>query len=87
MAVYVDVAQIPYGRMKMSHMMADSRDELLAMAERIGVPVKHIQAKGTYREHFDVCEQKARAAVALGAQRVGGRRLAQLMRQRRDASQ
>ena len=35
--VYVDTLKTQYGRMKMSHMLADTVDELHAMADRIGL--------------------------------------------------
>ena len=47
MTVYVDNMQASYGRMKMCHMVADSTDELLAMADRIGVARKWLQKAGT----------------------------------------
>lgn len=65
--VYVDDMQAPYGRMRMSHMIADSTEELLAMADRIGVDRRWIQQAGTYREHFDICQSKRRLAVTEGA--------------------
>lgn len=37
MAVYVDHYRAQYGLMKMSHMIADTPDELHAMADKIGV--------------------------------------------------
>lgn len=58
MAVYVDNMKAAYGRMVMCHMVADSRDELLAMADKIGVARKWIQKPGTAWEHFDVCKSK-----------------------------
>ena len=67
MSVYVDNAQIGFGRMKMCHMLADTSDELLAMADRIGVDRKWIQSAGTWREHFDVSKSKQLLAIQFGA--------------------
>lgn len=67
MSVYVDDMYAAFGRMKMCHMVADTSDELLAMAERIGVDPKWIQQRGTAQEHFDVCTSKRILAVKAGA--------------------
>lgn len=68
MAVYVDDARLPYGRLIMSHMWADSRAELLAMADRIGVARHWLQEppKASWL-HFDVCQAKREAAIRAGA--------------------
>lgn len=78
MAVYVDdMYRYPigrYGRMKMSHMFADRRSELLDMADRIGVAHKWIQYPDSpKRIHFDVSLSKRKKAVALGAIEVSMR--------------
>lgn len=71
MAVYVDdMYKIPLGEfkgMKMSHMIADTTEELLAMADKIGVKRKWIQDKDTKWEHFDICMSKRVLAVKHGA--------------------
>lgn len=67
MTVYVDDMFADFGRMKMCHMIADTTDELMAMAERIGVQRKWIQHAGTPREHFDIATGKRDAALAAGA--------------------
>lgn len=54
MAIYVDTAFLPYGRMKMCHMFADTTDELIRCSTAVGIGSVHIQYRGTYREHFDV---------------------------------
>lgn len=68
MAVYVDDVRHPYGRMIMCHMWADTLDELLAMADRIGVARKWLQKppKASW-VHFDICITKKQRAIALGA--------------------
>jgi hypothetical protein len=66
-SVYVDDPIWTFGRMKMCHMTADAHDELVAMADRIGVARKWIQYPGTFKEHFDVCKSKRALAVRHGA--------------------
>lgn len=84
MSVYVDEALIPFGRMLMSHMVADSTDELVAMADRIGVRRRWIQRPGTWREHFDISREKRALAIAAGALPVEKRWIAAFMRKRRE---
>lgn len=70
MTVYVDDMRARFGRMIMCHMMADTREELLAMADRIGVARKWIQQSGTPGEHFDIALSKRALAVRHGAQEI-----------------
>ncbi len=76
MSVYVDDMKAPFGNMVMCHMWADSDDELLAMADRIGVARKWIQGHpklsfGQHRNaswvHFDIAQTKRALAVRNGA--------------------
>ena len=75
MAVYVDDMSADYRGMKMCHMSADSTEELLAMADRIGVQRRWIQSAGTWKEHFDICLSKRAKAVKAGAVEVTMRQL------------
>jgi hypothetical protein len=84
MAVYVDDMKAGFGRMKMCHMIADTRDELLAMVRQIGVQEKWIQKAGTYREHFDICLSKRALAVKAGAKEIGMGELADIMKRKRE---
>ena len=81
--VYVDESLYQFGRMKMCHMIADTSQELLDMADVIGVQRKWIQAPGTYREHFDICKSKRQTAIENGAIAISGRELAIKLRDRR----
>lgn len=75
MTVYVDDARHPYGRYVMCHLWADTRGELFAMVDRIGVQRKWFQRPpGTgvpgidaSWEHFDITQSKRALAVAAGA--------------------
>ena len=82
MAVYVDDMRAPFGRMIMCHMMADTTDELLEMADKIGVKRKWIQKKGTKYEHFDISLGKRVSAVQHGAVEVTRKELVKMMMRR-----
>lgn len=83
MAVYVDHAKIPYGRMLMNHMIADTTEELLAMVDTIKVPRKWIQYPGTHKEHFDICASKRLAAIKAGATEITWEELGRMTAGRR----
>lgn len=76
MTVYVDDVRHPFGNMVMCHMWADTVEELLAMADRIGVQRKWIQGHptlsfGKHRNaswiHFDISLGKKAMALKHGA--------------------
>lgn len=75
MAVYVDnfmvKADVQNGsrvvRGRWSHMTADTRAELDAMADKIGLKRQWIQYPGTWHEHYDVTMSRRAAAVKAGA--------------------
>lgn len=65
MSVYVDNALNDFGRMKMSHMIADSLEELHQMADAIGVQRRWYQP--TNHPHYDICQSKRKLAIKMGA--------------------
>lgn len=79
MAVYVDDmwkrSAGKYRQMKMSHMIADTKEELLNMAKKIGVQTKWIQKEGTYKEHFDISLAKRKSAIKEGAKEITWKQL------------
>lgn len=85
MTVYVDDMQAPFGRMKMCHMAADTTEELIAMADKIGVARRWIQHAGTTREHFDIAMSKRALAVAAGAKEVTRKELGLITLAKREA--
>lgn len=66
MPVYVDTATNRFRRMKMSHMIADTPEELASMARRLGLRLSHFQRSAS-APHFDICQSKKKEARALGA--------------------
>lgn len=83
MTVYVDDMFASYGRMKMCHMIADTHQELVDMADAIGLNRKHIQYPGTWLEHFDVSKGYRLRAIELGAKPITQRELGSRIRDRR----
>ncbi|MBI1202621.1 MAG: DUF4031 domain-containing protein [Rhodopseudomonas sp.] len=76
MAVFVDDVRHRFGNMVMCHLWADTLDELLAMADLIGVRQKWIQghptlSHGKHRDaswiHFDISLGKKAKAIKAGA--------------------
>lgn len=62
-----------YGRMKMSHLVADTSEELFEMVDKIGLDRKHIQFQGEWKEHFDVSMKFRAKAVKAGAKEISWR--------------
>lgn len=82
MTVFVDdMYTVPmgrFGRMKMSHMIATTEDELHAMAAAIGVARKWYQG-----DHYDVSISRRSRALDLGAVAVTMRQLGKMCAIRR----
>ena len=81
--IYVDHARLRLGLMKMSHLMADTPEELREVAEELGL-TKYIQYPNTPKEHLDVSETKRTEAIKLGAIEVDSRFLVKKIRERRN---
>ena len=73
MAVYVDDYKASYRGMVMCHMLADSDEELRAMADKIGVAQRWHQG-----DHFDICLSKRALAVKHGALEVTAREMVRI---------
>lgn len=86
MAVYVDDMRAPLKvgnrTYVMCHMIADSEDELRAMATAIGVQLRYHQYQGTYKSHFDIALSKRALAVKCGAQEITAHQVASMVRRR-----
>lgn len=71
MPVYVDDMHLypmgQFGRMKMSHLLADTDEELHAMADKIGVARRWHQAPPRHDSHYDIALSKRAQALAHGA--------------------
>jgi hypothetical protein len=86
MACYVDtVREYPDAGLRHTrfcHLLADTRAELHAMAEALGVPHRYFQDH-PWRWHHDLPEPLRARAVELGAREVGLREVGLLLRRRK----
>ena len=85
MAVYVDSELIPCGRMKMSHLVADTLDELHSMADRLGLKRKWFQTSQSGIPHYDICASYREHAIAMGAIEIDRRGMVDFIRRFRSA--
>lgn len=85
MTVFVDdMFRYPMGefrRMKMSHMLADTDEELHAMADRIGLARRWFQG-----DHYDVSMSLRAQAIRAGAVPITLREMAAYAKMKRDAA-
>ena len=85
--LYVDHAKIAYRRMRMSHLVADTSQELAEAESLLQLPPGSVQHPNTPKEHLDICDAKRTAAIALGAQPVNSRDIVEIVRKKRDLAQ
>lgn len=84
MTVYVDDMRAAKGRMIMCHMVADTDDELHAMAQRIGVSRVWWQSpERTSGSHYDIALSKRGLAMRLGAVEITWRQTGAMNARRR----
>lgn len=69
MTVYVDDAVTLWRGQRWAHLMADTLDELHAMAARLGIPRHRFQDR-TSGAHYDVPAALREQAIAFGAQPI-----------------
>jgi hypothetical protein len=86
MATYVDaVHEYPDAGLRFTefcHLLADTREELHAMADELGVPRRFFQDH-PWRWHYDLPEHLRRQAVLLGAEQLTMHEVGALLRRRR----
>jgi hypothetical protein len=82
MSVYVDRARNRFGRMVMCHMLADTLDELHAMADRIGLRREWFQSKAS-TPHYDVSLEKRALAIRHGARDCSRAEIVEVIRRLR----
>lgn len=88
MACYVDTVRSYPGKglrfTEFCHLLADTRDELHAMADQLGIPRRFFQDH-PWRWHHDLPDQLRARAVELGAIEVTMHEVGALLRARRIA--
>lgn len=91
MSVYVDDMHLypagQLGRMKMSHLLADTDEELHAMADKIGVARRWHQAPPRHDSHYDIAMSKRAHALAHGAIAITWRQAGAMNMRRRVTGQ
>lgn len=91
MAVYVDSMRMraTVGRItaNWSHLTADTTEELVEFAAKLGLKRSWIQNPGhVWKEHFDVTDSKRDLAIRLGAKPITMQEAAKLWAAKREAA-
>lgn len=70
MTVYVDDMDHPFKGMLMSHMIADTDEELHVMADKIGMSRLRWQAPPQHPSHYDINQPMKLLALHYGARQI-----------------
>ncbi len=84
MSVFVDEPKNAFGQMLMCHMLADTPEELHAMADKIGVSRRWFQGMASF-PHYDISKGKRAKAVGFGAVEITRRDVPALLERLRAA--
>lgn len=78
MAIYIGTKEYKYDRTIMSHMVADTLEELHEMAENCGIVRRHFQ--DGKRPHYNVCKESKKLVINKGAILVNNKTIIELCR-------
>lgn len=78
MTAYVDTPR----RERDARLLADTRNELLAFADRLGLKPEALRFAGTHYEHFAIDADTRERAIAEGASAVSAGELARILYKR-----
>lgn len=84
MACYVDTMKASFRGMRCCHLLADTHEELMGMAARLGLKPTWLQQPGTHREHFDLALSKRTLALTYGAQVITMKEAGRMIGARRE---
>lgn len=84
MTVYVDQLNRYNGGNRWCHMIADTVDELHAMAERIHMKREWFQGMPEHFPHYDLMPRRRHWAINFGAVELGNRDFVRKMQELRD---
>lgn len=76
--VYIGTREYKYGNMKMSHMIADTLDELHEMADKLLIDRKHFQDKRG-KPHYDICKKNKQKAILFGAILISDKEIVKIL--------
>lgn len=69
--VYVDDMKAAFKNMIMCHLFADSDEELMDFAKRIG-----LKPAWKHNDHFDISQTKRKLAIEIGAKEISQKEMA-----------
>ena len=76
--VYVDDMKAGFRNMIMCHLFADSDEELMDFAKRLG-----LKPAWKHNDHFDISQSKRKLAVEIGAKEITQREMAIMVGKKR----